>query len=241
MHQWLGEAPHAPPVLLIHGFASSTLFNWVKTGWLDPLAALSSSVISVDLPGHGASHDVDPTGLRGAELLNDISQIVDDLPGPVALHGYSLGARLAWQFAAEFGDHTSALVMGGPPVSDEVYRIDAAQARAWARNGVEPEDEATRQLAAVASALPGQNLPHVVELRLALLHDRYDPAATVPEVPTLVVAGTKDPIAAGAHRLAELVTETGAPSRYVELTGRSHINAVTARDYKTAVADFLGG
>lgn len=241
VHTWTHAEPQALPILLVHGFASNTLFNWAKTGWLDPLAKTGRTVIAVDLPGHGESAEVDPSGLRVADLLEDLQQVVDRAGGQVALHGYSLGARLSWQFAARFGRQVSALVLGGPPVTDEVYQVHAEQARTWAAGGPEPDDEATRRLMTVAAALPGQNIPHVVELRLSLAADAYDPAAQVPAVPTLVVAGTRDEIAADSAELVELVDAAGAPARLVELTGRNHVNALTAASYKSAVVEFLGG
>lgn len=241
VHMWEHSAPESDPVVLVHGFASNTLFNWVKTGWLDPLAALHRTVVSIDLPGHGASRDFNPAGLRLGDILADLRQVAGQIGSPVALHGYSLGARLAWQFAAAHPDLVSALVLGGPPVSDEVYQIEADQARTWAATGVTPTDEKTRELISTAAALPDQHLAHVVELRLTLAQDPYDPAGAVPPVPTLVVAGTKDAIADGAHRLAELVRAAGAEAQWIQLTGRNHVNALTASDYKRAVAEFLGG
>lgn len=239
VHRWAHPEPAASPVLLIHGFASSTLFNWVKTGWLDPLAETGRTVLSVDLPGHGDSGDVDPAGLRVPDLLADLAELCTDLGEPVAAHGYSLGSRIAWQFAHDHPQHVVSLVMGGSPTTDEVYRVDADQARAWAAGGPEPADELTRRFITVAAALPGQHLPHVVELRLSLSEDRHLPSCSVPSVPTLVVAGSRDEIAAGAGQLADWVRAAGAPARYVELPGRNHINALTSREYKQAVLDFL--
>lgn len=227
-------------MLLVHGFGSNTLFNWVKTGWLDPLADLGRTVISLDLPGHGASKDVNPAGLGVGQVTQDIQDIAQRLGGPAELHGYSLGSRLAWAFAHEHPDLVSSLVLGGPPVSDDVYRVDPEQARAWARGGTEPEDATTRRFITTAAALPDQHLQHVVELRLSLAEDRYAPEESVPAVPTLVVAGEKDPISAGAQQLADLVTAAGAPGLFTALPGRNHVNALTSREYKSAVIDFLG-
>lgn len=241
VHTWSHPQPRAEPVLLVHGFASNTLFNWVKTGWLDPLTSLGRTIIAVDLPGHGASEHINPSGLRVADILDDLRQVVQQAGGTVALHGYSLGARLSWEFAAHHSDLVSSLVVGGPPVSDNVYQVDAEQARTWAVTGAEPTDENTREFITVASALPGQNLPHVVELRLTLAQDPYDPRAAVPRVPTLVVAGSKDRIAAGSADLAALVTAAGAPASDLQITGRNHVNALTAQEYKRAVVEFLGG
>jgi len=44
-----------PPVLLVHGFASSAEHNWRHPGWLDLLADCGRETIAVDLPGHGTA------------------------------------------------------------------------------------------------------------------------------------------------------------------------------------------
>jgi len=43
------------PVLLLHGFSSSSKLNWEDTGWLAALLDAGRRVIMVDLPGHGRS------------------------------------------------------------------------------------------------------------------------------------------------------------------------------------------
>ena len=61
-----GQAPGAdPPVLLVHGFASSAEHNWRQPGWLDLLADCGRETIAVDLLGHGtAPRPADPAELR---------------------------------------------------------------------------------------------------------------------------------------------------------------------------------
>ncbi|MBW8827332.1 MAG: alpha/beta fold hydrolase, partial [Acidobacteria bacterium] len=51
-----------PPVLLVHGLASSFELNWREFGWVDLLADAGREVIGVDLLGHGTApkpHDAD--------------------------------------------------------------------------------------------------------------------------------------------------------------------------------------
>jgi len=43
------------PVLLLHGFSSSSKLNWEDTGWVAALLEAGRRVITVDLPGHGRS------------------------------------------------------------------------------------------------------------------------------------------------------------------------------------------
>lgn len=240
LHTWTHSEPTAAPVLLIHGFASSTLYNWVKTGWLDPLARTGRSIIAVDLPGHGESQDINPVDVRVADILADLgTHLREQGHHQVAVHGYSLGSRLAWEFSAAHPEMVTHLIMGGSPTDDRLGALKAKQARLWVQEGVRPVDDLTRNLVTLAGALPGANVPHTVELLLSLSVDSYDPAATVPPVPTLVVAGSQDEIAAEAASLVPLVTAQGAVAAFLQIPERDHINAVTSRDYKKAVVSFL--
>ena len=56
---FIDEAPttadRGEPVLLIHGFASNHMVNWVTTGWVKALVHDGRRVIAFDNRGHGAS------------------------------------------------------------------------------------------------------------------------------------------------------------------------------------------
>ena len=43
------------PVLLVHGFSSSSKLNWEDTFWVAALLDACRRVITVDLTGHGSS------------------------------------------------------------------------------------------------------------------------------------------------------------------------------------------
>jgi alpha-beta hydrolase superfamily lysophospholipase len=64
-----GQVPSPdPPVLLVHGFASSAEHNWRQPGWLDLLADCGRETIAVDLPGHGtAPRPADPADYQDVE------------------------------------------------------------------------------------------------------------------------------------------------------------------------------
>ena len=240
LHSWPHPNPVDAPILLVHGFASSTLYNWVKTGWLDPLAGTGRSIIAVDLPGHGDSQDINPVDVRVVDIIADLKAHLEQQGhDSVAVHGYSLGSRLAWEFSAAHPQLVTHLIMGGSPTDDRLGALKEKQARLWVQEGVRPLDKLTRNLVTLAGKLPGANVPHVVELLLSLSVDSYDPAATVPSAPTLVVAGSEDDIAAEAASLVPLVTQKGSVAAFVQIPARDHINAVTSRDYKSAVVNFL--
>lgn len=56
-------------------------------------------------------------------------------------------------------------------------------------------------------------------------------------VPVAIMAGDQDLIAQGARELAEQI----AGASFVSITGRNHMNAVPARQFKEAALDFLDG
>ncbi len=91
---------HGPPVILIHGFASSgRIFRY-------QIAALSAhfTVYTPDLRGHGRSADV-AHGARVARLGRDLHDLIDTIGAPqVGLVGWSMGAAVAWSYLDVFGD-----------------------------------------------------------------------------------------------------------------------------------------
>ncbi|RYE52379.1 MAG: alpha/beta fold hydrolase, partial [Hyphomicrobiales bacterium] len=103
------------PTLLIHGFASSALVNWVHPGWLQTLTQAGRRVVAIDNRGHGASakpHDAaayHPSLMAGdaAALLNHLGIDRADVMG------YSMGARISAFLALEHGERVRSLVWGG--------------------------------------------------------------------------------------------------------------------------------
>ena len=88
-----------PPVLLVHGFASSAEHNWRHPGWLDLLADCGRETIAVDLPGHGtAPKPADPAGYQGVE-----AHVATAVQGrePLDAIGFSAGAHVLLRLAAD--------------------------------------------------------------------------------------------------------------------------------------------
>src|ERR1700750_2335782 len=88
-----------PPVLLVHGFASSAAHNWRLPGWLALLADCGRETIAVDLPGHGtAPKPADPAGYQGVE-----AHVATAVAGrePLGAIGFSAGAHVLLRLAAD--------------------------------------------------------------------------------------------------------------------------------------------
>ena len=100
----------AAPVVLLHGFATSTERTWREPGWFDLLKDARRRAIGIDLLGHGdAPKPTDPAAyddLAGAAL--------EGFPeSPADVIAYSLGARTALQIAIEQPGRIRRLVLGG--------------------------------------------------------------------------------------------------------------------------------
>ena len=99
-----------PPVLLVHGMASSFDLNWRRTGLADLLADAGREVVPVDLLGHGSA-----PAPREPEAYADLTaRVVEVLPGePVDAVGFSLGAHVLLEAAREDPGRFSSLVLAG--------------------------------------------------------------------------------------------------------------------------------
>ncbi|MFJ5860404.1 alpha/beta fold hydrolase [Pseudarthrobacter sp. NPDC092439] len=238
------------PVLLVHGFSSSSKLNWVDTGWLPALLEAGRRVIMVDLPGHGRSgapEDRDsysPSRIR-ADLLQaafdaGVRPLRDGDPSSgLDVAGYSLGARLAWEFGATQPEIVHRLVLGGPNISDPLAAFDLVAAQQYLADGTPIADESTARLLKMALLLPGNNIFALLTLVEAIKDEPYDPAEAVPHVPMLLVAGDQDERVDSLPKLADLARGAGSMAEVLTLPGRNHTNAVTSRAFKQAAISFL--
>jgi pimeloyl-ACP methyl ester carboxylesterase len=238
------------PVLLLHGFSSSSKLNWEDTGWVAALLDAGRRVITVDLPGHGRSgapEDRDsysPSRIR-ADLLQvafdaGVRPVQDGDPSSgLDIVGYSLGSRLAWEFGATQPEIVHRLVLGGPNVADPLAAFDLVAAQDYLADGTPIADESTARLLKMALLLPSNNIFALLSLVEAIKAEPYDPAEAVPHVPMLLVAGDKDERAASLPQLADLAAKAGGIVEQVMLPGRNHTNAITSRAFKQAAITFL--
>ena len=239
------------PVLLLHGFSSSSKLNWEDTGWVAALLEAGRRVITVDLPGHGRSGaPEDRDSYSPSRIRADMLQAAFDA-GARPLHdgdpssgldvvGYSLGSRLAWEFAATQPELVHRLVLGGPNTADPLAAFDLRAAQDYLADGTPIADESTAQLLKMALLLPSNNIFALLSLVEAIKAEPYDPAEAVPHVPMLLVAGDKDERAGTLPDLAELARGAGSMAEQLLLPGRNHTNAITSRAFKQAAISFLG-
>ncbi len=249
----LSVAVHQPasdaglrPVLLLHGFASSTKLNWADTGWIRYLNEAGRTVITVDLPGHGASTSPEardsysPSRIR-ADLLqvlqdNHAVPLRDGVPSSgVDIIGYSLGSRLAWEFGATQPELVRRMVLGGPGSGDPLAEFDLAAAQLFLAEGTPIADPRTAELMRMARLVPTNDVFALLTMVEAVKDEPFTPSEAVPKMPLLLVAGENDDLASTAQELAGLAPH----AELMLLPARTHANAVTSRAFKSAAVAFL--
>jgi pimeloyl-ACP methyl ester carboxylesterase len=226
------------PVLLIHGFASNAVVNWVDTGWVRHLNRSGFRAIAMDNRGHGLSGKLyTPQEYGTPRMAEDARRVLDHLGiGRADVMGYSMGARIAAFLAIQHPQYVRSVVFGGlgvnmvrpmagtgpiaaaleAPTIDDVTNPTARTFRAFA-------DSTKSDLKALAACIRGARDPISADDLKRL------------QCPVLVAVGSTDVIAGSATDLAGLIPGAQA----VVMEGRDHMKAVGDRAYKDAVIEFL--
>ncbi len=235
-----------PPILLLHGFGSSSRMNWTDTGWVRFLNDAGRSVIMVDLPGHGDSAAPDDGGAYAPSRMRaDILQALfdervvplrdGDPASGVDIVGYSLGSRLAWEFGATQPEIVRRMVLGGPGTADPLASFDLEGAERSLAGGAPSEDPTTADLLRMAQAGDQADLPALLAMVTAIKTEPFDPQGAVPRMPLLLVAGDQDDYTGGIEDLRAWAPDAAVTT----LPGRNHTNAITSRLFKDAAVEFL--
>lgn len=226
------------PILLIHGFASSSYMNWVYPGWFKTLTAAGRRVIAIDNRGHGESEKLYDTAFYPAPLMaEDAARLLDHLGIARAdVMGYSMGARISAFLSLAVPEKVRSVVFGGlglgmvegvgppgpiaealeAPSLDDVTDPVGRAFRKFAEN-------TKSDLKALATCMRAS--------RQTI--DRADVARIA--APALVAVGTRDEIAGSASGLANLLPNATA----LDIPGRDHMVAVGDKAYKSGVLEFL--
>ncbi|WP_285611700.1 alpha/beta fold hydrolase [Actinokineospora globicatena] len=221
-----------PPVVLVHGFATSGDVDWPVGRWAEAFAAAGRETVVVHLPGHAGGPAVGaPDEVVTTHLLARIAEAVGQ--EEVDLVGYSLGARLAWDLAATGVVSVRRLVLGGLSPMEPFAAVDLAKARAAADGGPQPEDMLTGIITHMVTG-PGQDTASLLNVVEGLAREPFDPAARAPRVPTLFLAGQEDPMSQGVDHLVAQVP--GAELRHVP---GDHVGALNSDEFRAAVFAFL--
>ena len=228
-----------PPILCIHGFASSGKVNWVDTGWVETLTGAGYRAITLDNRGHGRSDKPhDPERYYPTDMARDAVALLDHLGiSQAAVLGYSMGARIAAFMAYEHEERLACAVFGGMGMN--------------LINGLSDGNDIIAGL--LAPSLSGLTHPTARQFRIFADHtgsDRQALAACMEtsrqpmaradvrriSVPVLVAVGEADDMAGRPEPLAELI----AGGEAVVIPKRDHMRATGDKAFKAATIDFLG-
>ncbi|MGB3718191.1 MAG: alpha/beta hydrolase [Proteobacteria bacterium] len=226
------------PILLIHGFASNTMVNWVDTGWVRFLTGNGFRVISIDNRGHGRSQKLHRVEDYGAPVMaEDARRLLDHLGIARAdVMGYSMGARITAFLALAHPDRVRSCIFGGLGIN--MVRGMAGTGPIAHALEAESIDQVTNPTARTFRAFAEQTRSDLKALA-ACIRAARDPlsAEDVARIscPVLVAVGSEDVIGGSAEALAQLIPGAEA----LEIAGRDHMKAVGDRRYKEGVLAFL--
>jgi pimeloyl-ACP methyl ester carboxylesterase len=231
-------SPDAEPVLLIHGFASSHMVNWVSPGWVKTLNDASYRTIAFDNRGHGSSSkSYDQADYTPQKMAGDAAALLGHL-GVSRAHvmGYSMGARISAFLALAEPQLVATLIFGGlgsglvdgvgdwDPIAEALLAEDATDV-------TDPRGKAFRTFADQTKSDRKALAACIVASRTLLSEAEVARIAQ----PTLVAVGTRDDIAGSPGELAGMMPN--AESFAIE--GRDHMLAVGDRSFKARVLGFL--
>jgi pimeloyl-ACP methyl ester carboxylesterase len=221
-----------PPVVLVHGIATSSARTWGDNGWLDLLADAGRVAVPLDQMGHGTADR--PTDPAAYDRLED--DLLERFPAePVDAIGFSLGARTLLTIASAHPERFHSLVVAG--VGANLFRPPGEMGSIGGvfDGSVEPDDPTLRYFSALADA-PDQDRD-----ALAALVRRPNPVRLTDEglaritCPVLVVIGDKD-FAGPADPLMDKLPN----ARLVVLRNVDHFATPKDFGFLDAALEFVG-
>lgn len=246
-----------PPVLLLHGSASS------RQQWRRLAARLASRhrVLVPDLHGYGETTMRSNHRVSLEDELAIVTALADRAGEPVHVVGHSYGGALALNAALDLGPGLASLALV-EPAAFQLLRIagevdawceidDIAQRHiglAWERKLDECADVFMRYWigASAWDAMPAQKRDSVIAAmpKVALEWLWNDQGAAVPatcarlKAPTLLVRGTRTRLA--AHRVVDLLHRLLPHGTLVDVEGAGHMAPIThAEAVNTAIEAHL--
>lgn len=226
------------PILLIHGFASSSWVNWVAPGWFRTLGEAGYRVIAIDNLGHGFSDKIHDASAYTPEKMADCAVgLLDHLGIEKAyIMGYSMGARITSFICLRHPQRVKAAIFGGlgigmvigaghwEPVqqallADDISTITNKRGLMFRKFADQTQSDRLALAACVMTSKKELTANEVFQIKQ----------------PVLVAVGSDDDIGGDPVALAALLPHGKA----LIIEGRDHMLAVGDKIYKKGVLDFL--
>ena len=226
------------PILLIHGFASNAMVNWMEPGWGRALAGAGFAAIALDNRGHGRSEKLhDPQAYRLSLMAGDALALLDHLGvGRADIFGYSMGAWIAARLAVDHPQRVRSLVLGGVGTN---LLSGFRQREAIAASLLAPDPDAVGEERDRAyrrfAKRTGSDLEALAACVMAPSEGISAKELNSIVAPVLIACGANDPQAATAAELSGLFGR----AELLLIPGRDHMNVVGDSRLRQAVIDFL--
>ncbi len=229
------EVGQGRPVVLIHGYFSNAVTNWIRYGHAARIAEAGFRVILPDLRGHGDSAKPQDRAAYPPDVLADDGFALIETLGLTgyALGGYSLGGRTTARMLVR-GATPDRSVIAGMGL-DGIVHASARNAHfrrilenqgGWDRRSAEGKAEAFMKS---TGADPVAGL-HLLDSNV----DTPPEALAAITVPVLVLAGDEDNDNGAAEDLAAALPR----GRAARVPG-NHMSAVAQPDLGRAIAAYL--
>jgi pimeloyl-ACP methyl ester carboxylesterase len=215
-------------VLFAHGWISS------RRMWYDVVERLDEDRFTMHLLDFRGCGDADRPA-EGHDLqgyAGDLRDALALIPQPVVLVGHSMGGKLAQLIASEHPSNLDRLILVAPGTAKAARFSQRHRDMTVAAYGSKERVEAFQRAAMVAD-VPQASIDRIIEDALACQYEHwigwYDRGRTIDfydrvgsiNVPTLVVAGEKDPLAP-ASLVRKFVARAIPGALYVQLRKARH-------------------
>ena len=229
------ELGQGRPVVLIHGYFSNAVTNWIRYGHAAAIAERGFRVVMPDLRGHGDSAKPQDAAAYPPDVLADDGFALIETLGLAgyALGGYSLGGRTTVRMLVRGATPDRAVIAGMG--LDGIVHASARNAHlrrilenqgGWDRRSPEGKAEAFMKS---TGADPVAGL-HLLDSNV----DTPPAALAAIDVPVLVLAGDEDNDNGTAEDLAAALPR----GRAARVPG-NHMSAVAQPDLGRAIAAYL--
>ncbi len=238
------------PVLLIHGFAATTQFQWELPGILRALAK-DHRVIAMDVRGHGKSDKPTDPKKYGPEMAEDAVRLLDHLKIKKAhVVGYSMGALITGKLMAMHPDRLLSATLGGagvipagtkmPPFVDELAEslekgkgIGPLLIALTPPGKPKPSEFLLRQTNLMFGGERGKVLGAVVRSWKDLAVPKEKLKAN--KVPALAIVGTSDPL----KQSIDLIKDDLANLEIITVDGGDHMSTFASPKFVESLRKFL--
>ena len=214
---WYAVHGRGEPVILIHGWLSSSRMNWDLPG-TTALLSRDFQVVTLDVRGHGSSDKPLDESAYGTELVEDVLRVMDHLKLEKAhIVGYSMGGIIALNFLAKHPDRALSGALGGMG-----WMKEGGFGQNWFAQ-IGKNDPNTRAL-----SICGRSLA-----QLALTEDDL----TKIKVPMTVLVGDRDRIVQRLY--VDPFRQVRPDISIIEIPNAGHLNCIAQKEFQQSLEYFL--